>query len=214
MTHGFPKVPSPVFKSSLFPIENRPGLEDASTNVLFDHLLRNGDMLALQFSHSNAENAGKRELAIRGLSDWHLVSFVGTLGLLSEVSFLHDSFFLCLKTLAKDDLRALLGTATASRNDAPAAFDNLMSRAGWQNILLIARESIISGEFIVSKRTKFMRFLDSGASDSTRQGEPPTEISAIETDDGPRIHICPHCTYENTHGGSDCDVCGLPLNQL
>lgn len=25
------------------------------------------------------------------------------------------------------------------------------------------------------------------------------------------IKICPHCTFENTHGGSDCEVCGLPL---
>lgn len=23
--------------------------------------------------------------------------------------------------------------------------------------------------------------------------------------------ICPHCTFENTHGGNDCEVCGLPL---
>lgn len=25
------------------------------------------------------------------------------------------------------------------------------------------------------------------------------------------IRICPHCTFENTHGGHDCEVCGLPL---
>jgi nuclear protein localization protein 4 homolog len=23
--------------------------------------------------------------------------------------------------------------------------------------------------------------------------------------------VCPHCTFENTHGGRDCEVCGLPL---
>jgi nuclear protein localization protein 4 homolog len=28
---------------------------------------------------------------------------------------------------------------------------------------------------------------------------------------GSNIRICPHCTFENTHGGSDCEVCGLPL---
>lgn len=26
------------------------------------------------------------------------------------------------------------------------------------------------------------------------------------------VKICPHCTFENDHGGSDCEVCGLPLN--
>jgi nuclear protein localization protein 4 homolog len=25
------------------------------------------------------------------------------------------------------------------------------------------------------------------------------------------IRICPHCTFENSHSGSDCEVCGLPL---
>jgi len=23
--------------------------------------------------------------------------------------------------------------------------------------------------------------------------------------------ICPHCTFENDHGGNDCELCGLPL---
>jgi nuclear protein localization family protein 4 len=23
--------------------------------------------------------------------------------------------------------------------------------------------------------------------------------------------VCPHCTFENTPGGNDCEVCGLPL---
>jgi nuclear protein localization protein 4 homolog len=25
------------------------------------------------------------------------------------------------------------------------------------------------------------------------------------------IRVCPHCTFENSHGGTDCEVCGLPL---
>ena len=25
------------------------------------------------------------------------------------------------------------------------------------------------------------------------------------------IRICPHCTFENAHSGTDCEVCGLPL---
>lgn len=28
---------------------------------------------------------------------------------------------------------------------------------------------------------------------------------------GGGIRSCPHCTFENDHGG-DCDVCGLPLD--
>lgn len=25
------------------------------------------------------------------------------------------------------------------------------------------------------------------------------------------IRVCPHCTFENEPGGSDCVICGLPL---
>ena len=25
------------------------------------------------------------------------------------------------------------------------------------------------------------------------------------------IRMCPHCTFENSHSGTDCEVCGLPL---
>lgn len=28
---------------------------------------------------------------------------------------------------------------------------------------------------------------------------------------GAGIRICPHCTFENTHGGTDCEICSLPL---
>lgn len=28
----------------------------------------------------------------------------------------------------------------------------------------------------------------------------------------PNIRLCPHCTFENTHSGTDCEVCGLPLS--
>jgi len=40
--------------------------------------------------------------------------------------------------------------------------------------------------------------------------------SRLDDDDGivggsrPK-KICPHCTFENQPGATDCDVCGLPL---
>lgn len=42
-----------------------------------------------------------------------------------------------------------------------------------------------------------------------------TSRSGAGSAGGPRrtgtSRICPHCTFENSHGGSDCEVCGLPL---
>jgi len=35
--------------------------------------------------------------------------------------------------------------------------------------------------------------------------------AADEASGSSTVKICPHCTFENTHSRSDCDVCGLPL---
>jgi nuclear protein localization family protein 4 len=46
------------------------------------------------------------------------------------------------------------------------------------------------------------------AEEAARMGaELPSGRGGVGVD----IRICPHCTYENTHGGTDCEVCGLPL---
>lgn len=41
--------------------------------------------------------------------------------------------------------------------------------------------------------------------------EEAARMSAGLSQDVENIRICPHCTFENDHGGSDCEVCGLPL---
>lgn len=41
--------------------------------------------------------------------------------------------------------------------------------------------------------------------------EEAARMSAGLPQDAENIRICPHCTFENDHGGSDCEVCGLPL---
>lgn len=39
------------------------------------------------------------------------------------------------------------------------------------------------------------------------------QIAAEEAGrESPRnLRVCPHCTFENEHGGNDCVICGLPL---
>jgi nuclear protein localization family protein 4 len=37
------------------------------------------------------------------------------------------------------------------------------------------------------------------------------EAARIGAGGAGNIRICPHCTFENDHGGTDCEVCGLPL---
>jgi nuclear protein localization family protein 4 len=42
---------------------------------------------------------------------------------------------------------------------------------------------------------------------------PPVLFDDARRDGGTSTsgRVCPHCTFENSHGGNDCEVCGLPL---
>lgn len=84
VTHGFPQNPSPMFFSHKFKIENRPGLEDQDVQ----DVLR---ILADLKAPITSENARKNEHLVhelaKFLSDWHLLAFLETIQLFSEVSF-------------------------------------------------------------------------------------------------------------------------------
>lgn len=43
--------------------------------------------------------------------------------------------------------------------------------------------------------------------DQIRESEMATAGGSVSS----RIRICQYCTFENTHDGTDCEVCGLPL---
>ena len=84
VSHGFPQNPSPLFRSTDYKIENRPGLEDQSIeNVL--HRLAEIDAYDVHESSQGGDRQKRKALA-RFLSDWHLVTFLGTTGLVSPVS--------------------------------------------------------------------------------------------------------------------------------
>ena len=66
----------------------------------------------------------RKELAMY-LSDWHLIAFMGTIGVLDD-----------------DDLQSLLKVAVAPSFDDPEILDELTgSRPGWQTLMAIVRES-------------------------------------------------------------------------
>lgn len=89
VTHGFPQTPSPLFRSTQFKIENRPGLEDQRVE---DVLTKLASLDAPNIPTSNLSKPGeghKRRALAEWLSDWHLVVFLGTTQLFSRVG----SFF-------------------------------------------------------------------------------------------------------------------------
>ncbi|TFK30391.1 polyubiquitin-tagged protein recognition complex, Npl4 component [Coprinopsis marcescibilis] len=189
VTHGFPQAPSPVFRSTQFCIENRSGLEDQTVDRVMSDLSK----LDAPSVFPGDDNFKKRELA-KYLSDFHLVAFLQTTQLFSV-----------------DDLKLLIRTVTSPNlSEDSSVLDPVLSSDGWQTLMTFTRESAPA------------RPESSAPSSSAMDVDaiPPEFYHEIAADEASRaaggeagggIKICPHCTFENSHGGSDCDVCGLPL---
>lgn len=106
VTHGFPQNPSPLFHSTQFKIENRPGLEDQTIEDVMAQL--DDDLGATQLCARRTsrgpsaadDDDGPQCLALATwLSDWHLIWFLSTTGLISDVggvaNLLHTCFVFC-----------------------------------------------------------------------------------------------------------------------
>jgi nuclear protein localization protein 4 homolog len=131
----------------------------------------------------------------------------------------------------------LVRVATAQNLDDPAVLDPLLTTESWQTVATFARESdrtflsaplrpssvlysIISIPLIAAPHRPTQPVPDGPPVRALDEDIPPElfdEIVAstrgVGGDSGGSAggRVCPHCTFENTHGRSDCDVCGLPL---
>ncbi|KAH9178915.1 polyubiquitin-tagged protein recognition complex Npl4 component [Lactarius sanguifluus] len=195
VTHGFPQNPSPAFRSHQFAIENRPGLEDQSIEQVMRSLNELGAP-DVQVSRQDANTHRRLELA-KWLSDWHLVAFLGNSGLLSET-----------------DIIVFLRVATAPDLNDPTVLDSLLVTESWQTLITFARESAPPQRPTQpAPDGPPARFLDE-ANDIPPELFDEIPASTRGGSDGGGTsggRVCPHCTFENTHNGNDCDVCGLPL---
>ncbi|KAI0274867.1 polyubiquitin-tagged protein recognition complex Npl4 component [Gloeopeniophorella convolvens] len=192
VTHGFPQQPSPLFRSHEHAIENRPGLEDQSIERVLRALSERG---APDVQDSRHDGDAPRRLALaRWLSDWHLVAFLGTSGLFSEA-----------------DIQVLVRVASAPDLEDPTVLDALLATESWQTLTTFARESAPAPERPAQPAP------DAPPSHMLDDDIPPElfdDFAAAATAAGgalSNVRVCPHCTFENSHGGSDCEVCGLPL---
>jgi len=135
VTHGFPNNPNPLFLSSQFPIENRPGLHNQTPEgvlSLINSALQGAELHPL--GSADAKGKGRaddgtleaRTRLVTTLSDWHLLAFLDTYSLLD-----------------RGDIDALAAVATS--HDAGAALDALLSRPNWQTLMTFAREQMTGG---------------------------------------------------------------------
>ncbi|KAF4623437.1 hypothetical protein D9613_001678 [Agrocybe pediades] len=193
VTHGFPQNPSPLFQSTKFAIENRPGIEDQTLDNVMGQLRR----LEAPSLHPGNESYKKLELA-KWLSDWHLVAFLETTQLLSP-----------------EDIKVMMRTVTSPNllEDAKN-IDPVLTTEGWNTLMTFTRESAPAPP---SSSAPGQSSSGGHNDDFDIPPEVYDQIAAQEAAShggsgggGSGIRICPHCTFENDHGG-DCDVCGLPL---
>jgi len=144
---------------------------------------------------SSGDGDAHRRLELaKWLSDWHLVAFLGACGLLSEA-----------------DAKVLIRVATSPDiDDDPAALDALLETESWQTLATFARESAPPQRPTrPAPEAPSTRIMDNEISPelfddaaTPAHGDGPTSAGG---------RVCPHCTFENTNGGNDCEVCGLPL---
>lgn len=80
MSHGFPKNRAPLFHSTKFHIENRPGLEDQSVEGVIKELAK---LNTPEITPGNGGDLSKKRALAEWISDWHLVAFLATTQLLS-----------------------------------------------------------------------------------------------------------------------------------
>ncbi|WVR05934.1 nuclear protein localization protein 4 [Kwoniella sp. DSM 27419] len=205
LTHGFPVDPSPLFLSNSFPTENRPGLHDQSLELVISQLTA-----ILRGADAEVGDVGTWPPRIKSqvgkwLSDWHLVAFLCMQGLFS----LEEQKVLCRA--------ATMHAHPGDKN----ALDELFASGGWQTLLTIAESSTSSQRFPANPPSSAFEHMGiespshASGTDLASRGvtglDTPTP-SATAAGSGSAERICPHCTFVNEHGRSDCDICGLPLD--
>ncbi|KAJ7814155.1 NPL4 family-domain-containing protein [Mycena olivaceomarginata] len=161
-----------------------PGLEDQRVESVIGALARLDAPNIVDSRSAKPGEAHKRRELAAWLSDWHLVAFLDTTQLFSP-----------------EDVKLMMSIVTSpTLLEDLSQLDPLLATEGWNTLMTFTRESG-----------------SAGPTSSSRDDDIPQDvfdqIAAQEAAAGSSagIRICPHCTFENAHGGSDCEVCGLPL---
>lgn len=121
MSHGFPKNRAPLFRSTKFRIENRPGLEDQSTEGVIKELAK---LNTPEILPGNGGDDSKKRALAEWLSDWHLIAFLATTQLFSP-----------------EETKTLLEVASFQNLlDDLSILDKVLYGEGWQTLMTFTRE--------------------------------------------------------------------------
>lgn len=130
LTHGFPTESSPMFNSSQFAIENREAIGQS----------QEWKAVAAQLgvSGSNID----RQKGIKFISDFHLLCFIHSMGILSKVNslYLNYPFLVVLTRGCNTQEEEAILCKVARTHDLADGF-NLLEQPGWATLLAILQES-------------------------------------------------------------------------
>jgi nuclear protein localization family protein 4 len=152
VTHGFPQNPVPLFRSNNFNIENRPGLEDQTIESVIRSLskLDAPDLTDLTDSSARDKSPQKLQELVDYLSDWHLIAFLGTTQLISDVraslrefdriSIDIDQFHFSIRNL-QNDMKILAKAASSTNADNGKGFEEVFKTDSWQTLMTFTREN-------------------------------------------------------------------------
>ncbi|EGG11031.1 uncharacterized protein MELLADRAFT_42071 [Melampsora larici-populina 98AG31] len=214
LTHGFPADPSPSFRTPTpFPIENRAGLHDQSMDVVINRLgpvLRKViDAFPQQHSAYNIKGKGKEQdgdclLELQTfLSDWHLIAFIDTVGIFDRTDLTYlAKFALC------QDMNIFLSAA-----------EKLFHTNSWQTFMAILKETLPGPPVPARDYASQSQTANNGTAADGFPDIPADSYNDVQMggtlpadEQGTASLACPHCTFENEPGTTDCMVCGLPVS--
>jgi nuclear protein localization family protein 4 len=94
-----------------------------------------------------------------------------------------------------------------SHPENSVAVEHLFASGGWQTLLAIASSSGANGRMETPSAAFDAMGINSPAGGNGGGGEAAADLGA-----GGGERVCPHCTFVNDSGRSDCEICGLPLD--
>ncbi|KAG1716336.1 hypothetical protein ID866_820 [Astraeus odoratus] len=146
-------------------------------------------------SIQESRDLSKRIELAKWLSDWHLIAFLDSTQLMS-----------------KDDIKKLVHTATlATLTQDSKSLEVLLKTEGWQTLVTFAQESAPARPSTSAPTRTPTSRADNDIPQEIFDQIAAEEATSREGRPASRKRVCPHCTFENGHGGSDCELCGLPL---
>ncbi|KAI5475892.1 nuclear protein localization protein 4-like protein [Pseudohyphozyma bogoriensis] len=222
VTHGFPKAPNPLFVSPTpFVAENRTGFQDQTPGLVaskFSQTVKNVSPSAFGtggFVVPDEKGKGKASdsagVVADWLSDWHLLMYLSTMGIVEPADM---------------KLMAQVGTTRD-----PALLNKLFESPSWQTFLVMAESEAPAAparDYPGAGESAPERFDDGfeippdvdvppdfggggGGGGDVEMGDDAGGGGGGGANANGMI-ACPHCTFENNPGATDCDVCGLPLS--